>query len=116
MDWKKTMDDLKAQADSVVKKAEAEYGALKARLDTDGDGVPDALSGAMAKAREMAASAQVKLGELKASLDKDGDGKTDVLESLRAQANHAIDQARSKAAEVAKAVQEKLEKKPSDNA
>jgi hypothetical protein len=116
MDWKKAMDDLKAQADGVVKKAEAEYTELKARLDKDGDGVPDALKGAMDKARELAASAEAKLGEMKASLDKDGDGKPDVIERLGQQANHAVEQARAKAVEVAKAVQEKLGTKPSDNA
>lgn len=116
MDWKKAMDDLKAQADGVVKKAEAEYAELKARLDKDGDGVPDALKGAMDKARELAASADVRLAEFRASLDKDGDGKPDVIEKLGQQANHAVELARAKAVEVAKAVQEKLGNKPTGNA
>lgn len=80
MDWKKKMEEMKGQADSVIKKAEAEYGAMKARLDKDGDGTPDA------------------------------------LEKLSEQTRHAIEQAKAKAAEMAKTAQEKLGKKPADNA
>ena len=85
MDWKKKMEELKSQADSVVKKAEAQYGEMKAKLDKDGDGVPDAVENAMAKAREMADAAKAKLSDLKAKLDKDGDGTPDALEKLSEQ-------------------------------
>jgi hypothetical protein len=116
MDWKKRMEDLKGQADGVIKKAEAEYGEMKAKLDKDGDGVPDMAEAAMAKAREAAAAAQAKLAALKASLDKDGDGTPDALEKLSEQTRNAIEQAKAKAAEMAKAAQEKLGKKPPENA
>jgi len=115
MDWKKKMDDMKAQADSVIKKAESQYGEMKAKMDKDGDGVPDAIEAAMAKAREAGAAAKTKFGELKARLDKDGDGTPDALEKLGEQTKHAIDNAKSKAGDFAKAVQEKLGgKKPSE--
>jgi hypothetical protein len=116
MDWKKKADELKGQADGVIKKAEAEYAEVKAKLDKDGDGVPDAVESAMAKAREMAAAAKAKLVDLKASLDKDGDGTPDALEKLSEQTRNAIEQARAKAAEMTKAAQEKLGKKPADAA
>ena len=74
MDWKKKMEELKSQADGVMKKAEAEYGEMKAKLDKDGDGTPDALEKlseqtrhaieqARAKAAEIAKTAQEKLGK-----------------------------------------------------
>jgi len=116
MDWKKKAEELKGQADNVIKKAEAEYGEMKAKLDKDGDGVPDAVESAMARAREAAAAAKAKLVDLKASLDKDGDGTPDALEKLSEQTRHAIEQAKAKAAEMAKAAQEKLGKKPPENA
>jgi hypothetical protein len=109
MDWKKKMEELKGQA-------EAKSGELKAKLDKDGDGVPDVVESAMAKAREAAAAAKAKLVDLKASLDKDGDGTPDALEKLSEQTRHAIEQAKAKAAEMAKAAQEKLGKKPPENA
>jgi len=89
---------------------------MKAKLDKDGDGVPDAVESVMAKAREAAAAAKAKLSDLKASLDKDGDGMPDALEKLGEQTRHAIEQAKAKAAEMAKAAQEKLGKKPPENA
>jgi hypothetical protein len=116
VDWKKKAEELKSQADGVIKKAEAQYGEMKAKLDKDGDGVPDAVESAMAKAREAAAAAKAKLGDLKASLDKDGDGTPDALEKLSEQTRNAIEQAKAKAAEMAKAAQEKLGKKPPENA
>jgi hypothetical protein len=112
MDWKKSIDELKSQADGAIKKAEAQYEEMKGKLDKDGDGVPDALESSLAKARELAAAAKAKLAELKAGLDKDGDGTPDALEKLGEQSRHAIEQMRAKAAEVAKMAQEKLEKKP----
>jgi hypothetical protein len=116
MDWKKKMEEMKGQADSVTKKAEAQFAELKGKLDKDGDGVPDAVEAAMAKAREAAAAAKAKLSDLKASLDKDGDGTPDALEKLSEQTRHAIEQAKAKAADMAKMAQEKLSKKPADNA
>ena len=116
MDWKKKTEELKAQADNIAKRTEAEFSEMKAKLDKDGDGVPDAVQAAMAKAREAAAAAKVKLGELKASIDKDGDGTPDALEKLSDQTRHAIEQAKAKAAEMTRAAQEKLGKKPPENA
>ena len=115
MDWKKKIDELKGQAEHALKQAEAQYEAMKGRLDQDGDGVPDALASSMAKAREMATAAKAKLHDFTASLDKDGDGTPDLLAKLGEQTHHAVEQARAKAAEVAKMAQEKLSKK-SDNA
>jgi colicin import membrane protein len=112
MDWKQKMDELKGQADSVMKKAEAHYAELKGRLDRDGDGVPDAVESAMARAREAAAAAKAKLVDFKANLDKDGDGTPDVLHKLSEQAHHAIEQARAKAAELAQAASDRLSRKP----
>jgi len=114
MDWKKKMEELKSQADGVMKKAEAEYGEMKAKLDKDGDGVPDAVEATMAKARAAADAAKAKFAELKASLDKDGDGTPDSLEHLSEATRHAIEQAKAKAAEFAKAAQEKLGGKKAD--
>jgi hypothetical protein len=112
VDWKKKAEELKGQADGVIKKAETEYAEMKAKLDKDGDGVPDAVENAMAKAREMAAAAKAKLGDLKAKIDKDGDGTPDALENLSEQTRQAIEQAKAKVAEIAKTAQEKLGKKP----
>jgi hypothetical protein len=105
MDWKKKAEEMKAHA------AEA-----KKKIDKDGDGVPDVVEGAMAKAKEAAASAKARLGDLKARLDKDGDGTPDAVEKLSEETRKAIEQAKAKAAEIAKAAQEKLGKKPADNA
>ena len=91
MDWKKAIDDLKGQAEHVMKQAEAQYETMKGKLDQDGDGVPDALQSSMAKAREMAAAAKAKVHDLTASLDKDGDGTPDAL-AVRDQPTHALDQ------------------------
>jgi hypothetical protein len=114
MDWKKKAEEMKGQADNVIKKAEAEYKEMKAKLDKDGDGVPDVVEGAMAKARDAAAAAKAKLADLKASIDKDGDGTPDALEKMSEATRAAIDQAKAKAAEIAKAAQEKLGKKPAE--
>lgn len=105
MDFTKKMEDLKAQVEDLKKKA-----------DKDGDGVPDVVESGAAKARELAAAAKARLAEVKASLDKDGDGTPDALAKLGEQAKQALEQARAKAAEVTKAAQEKLQKKPSENA
>ncbi|HET8646023.1 MAG TPA: dolichyl-phosphate-mannose-protein mannosyltransferase [Vicinamibacteria bacterium] len=105
MDWKKKMEEMKGKADGV-----------KAKIDKDGDGTPDAVENVMAKAREAAEAARAKLGEMKARLDKDGDGTPDAIENMSEQARQAIEQAKAKAAEIAKAAQEKLGKKPADNA
>jgi hypothetical protein len=116
MDWKKKMEEMKGQADNVIKKAEAEYNEMKAKLDKDGDGVPDAVESAMAKAREAAAAAKAKLVDLKASLDKDGDGTPDALEKMSEATRNAIEQAKAKAAEMTRTAQEKLGLKPSEKA
>lgn len=105
MDWKKKAEELKGQAD-----------AVKAKLDKDGDGVPDAVESAKAKALAAAEAAKAKLGDLKARLDKDGDGTPDALENLSEQTRLAIEQAKAKAAEMTRLAQEKLGKKPPEKA
>ena len=105
MDWKKKAEEMKAHAAEAAKK-----------IDKDGDGVPDAVEGAMAKAKEAAAAAKAKMADLKARLDKDGDGTPDALEKMSEETKKAIEQAKAKAAEIAKAAQEKLGKKPAENA
>jgi colicin import membrane protein len=108
MDWKSLLDDLQKQTDGIVKQAEAKYAELMKSADTDGDGVPDALQAAMARARKASEAAQARYAALKAALDKDGDGVPDRLKGLSAEAQRALDEARAKVAELTKAAQDRL--------
>jgi hypothetical protein len=66
-----------------------------------------------AKARELAEAAKARLDQIKAKLDKDGDGKLDAgAPALTDEQRQAIEAIKAKA----KAAQEKLAKKPEDNA
>jgi len=108
MDWKTLLDDFKAQADDVVKQAEAKYAELKKSADADGNGVPDALEAAMAQARKASEAAKARYADLKATLDKDGDGVPDKLEGLSADAKQALEHARARVGELAKAAQDRV--------
>jgi hypothetical protein len=71
MDWKSLQDDLKTQTDGIVKQAEAKYAELKKSADADGDGVPDALAGLSAKAKQALEQARAKVAQLsKAAQDR----------------------------------------------
>jgi hypothetical protein len=66
-----------------------------------------------AKARELAETAKARLDQIKARLDKDGDGKLDAgMPALTDEQRQAMEAIKAKA----KAAQEKLAKKPEDNA
>ena len=97
MDWKKKAEEMKAHAAEAAKK-------------TDKD--DEAVDAATAKAKEAAAAAKAKMADLKARLDKDGDGSPDAVPNLSEAQRKAIEEAKAKA----KAAQEKLGKKPAENA
>ena len=87
---------------------------LKAKIDKDGDGTPDLVEAAAAKAKATAEAAKAKMAALKAKFDKDGDGTPDLLENMSEQSKKALEAAKAKAAEITKAAQEKLGKKPGE--
>ena len=110
MDFKALAAQAREAAEKALKEAEAKFNEVKAGLDKDGDGVPDALEGVMGQAKQAADQAKAKFDELKANLDKDGDGVPDQLKNLGEQAKAAAEQAKVKAEELAKAAQDRVKK------
>ena len=108
MDFKNLLNQAKEAAEKALKEAEAKFNEVKANLDKDGDGVPDALEGVMNQAKQATEQAKAKFDELKANLDKDGDGVPDQIKNLGEQAKQAAEQAKAKAEELAKAAQDRM--------
>lgn len=108
MDFKNLINQAKEAAEKALKEAEAKFNEVKANLDKDGDGVPDALEGVMNQAKQATEQAKAKFDELKANLDKDGDGVPDQIKNLGEQAKQAAEQAKAKAEELAKAAQDRM--------
>jgi ElaB/YqjD/DUF883 family membrane-anchored ribosome-binding protein len=102
MDWKATLADLSAQADDLLRQAEAKCAELKKTADANGDGIPDALEGAMAQARGAADAARTRFAEVQTVLEREADAMPDRLDALTRQAQEALDHARGRVAELKK--------------